>query len=72
MIRNSIRNKLILFLLAATILPISTSIVMTYYVTERQVIQDTIQTNSNLIYQGKNESRQLFERGQAGDAARLQ
>ncbi|MGG2201559.1 cache domain-containing sensor histidine kinase [Paenibacillus validus] len=53
MIRNSIRNKLILFLLAATILPISTSIVMTYYVTERQVIQDTIQTNSNLIYQGK-------------------
>lgn len=53
MIRNSIRNKLILFLLAATILPISTSIVMTYYVTERQVIQDTIQSNTNLIYQGK-------------------
>ncbi|WP_281885418.1 sensor histidine kinase [Paenibacillus sp. YYML68] len=53
MIRNSIRNKLILFLLAATILPISTSIVMTYFVTERQVIEDTIQTNSRLIYQGK-------------------
>ncbi|SDC03648.1 two-component system, sensor histidine kinase YesM [Paenibacillus sp. UNCCL117] len=51
-IRNSIRNKLILFLLVATLLPLSTSIVVTYLVTERQVIRDTIQTNSNLIYQG--------------------
>ncbi|WP_159882519.1 sensor histidine kinase [Paenibacillus puerhi] len=53
MIRNSIRNKLILFLLAATLLPLSTSIIVTYLVTERQVIKETIQTNSNLIYQGK-------------------
>ncbi|MEK8126920.1 histidine kinase [Paenibacillus filicis] len=53
MIRNSIRNKLILFLLAATILPLCTSIVVTYLVTEQKVMRETIQTNSNLIYQGK-------------------
>ncbi|WP_163854180.1 cache domain-containing sensor histidine kinase [Paenibacillus elgii] len=53
MIRNSIRNKLIVFLLAATILPISTSIVMTYYFTKQNITRETLQTNSNLIYQGK-------------------
>lgn len=53
MIRNSIRNKLIVFLLAATILPFSTSIAMTYFITKNNVIKETIQTNSNLIYQGK-------------------
>ncbi|NOU92173.1 HAMP domain-containing protein [Paenibacillus sp. LMG 31456] len=53
MIRNSIRNKLIVFLLAATIMPISTSIVITYYFTKQAVSNETIQSNSNLIYQGK-------------------
>ncbi|MCR8633370.1 cache domain-containing sensor histidine kinase [Paenibacillus radicis (ex Xue et al. 2023)] len=53
MIRNSFRNKLIVFLLAATIMPISTSIVITYYFTKQAVSNETIQSNSNLIYQGK-------------------
>ncbi len=53
MIRNSIRNKLIVFLLAATIIPFSTSIAMTYFITKHNVIEETIKTNSNLIYQGK-------------------
>lgn len=53
MLRNSIRNKLIVFLLAATIIPFSTSIAITYFITKHNVIKETIQTNSNLIYQGK-------------------
>ncbi|WP_248930316.1 cache domain-containing sensor histidine kinase [Paenibacillus hamazuiensis] len=53
MIRNSIRGKLILFLLGATILPIVSSIVITYYFTKQNVSQETIRSNSNLIYQGK-------------------
>ncbi|TDG00510.1 cache domain-containing sensor histidine kinase [Paenibacillus piri] len=53
MIRNSIRNKLIIFLLAATIIPISTSIVITYYFTKQSVSSETVLSNSNLIYQGK-------------------
>ncbi|MDF2958763.1 MAG: integral rane sensor signal transduction histidine kinase [Paenibacillus sp.] len=53
MIRNSFRNKLIVFLLAATIIPISTSIVITYYFTKETVSNETVQSNSNLIYQAK-------------------
>ncbi|MCS7462778.1 sensor histidine kinase [Paenibacillus doosanensis] len=53
MIRNSIRNKLIVFLLAATIVPIATSIIITYFFTKHSVSQETVVSNSNLIYQGK-------------------
>jgi two-component system, sensor histidine kinase YesM len=53
MIRGSIRNKLILFLLVATILPISTSIWITYFFTKSNITDETVQHNSNLIYQGK-------------------
>ncbi|WP_409345316.1 sensor histidine kinase [Paenibacillus sp. MBLB4367] len=53
MIRSSIRNKLVLFLLAATIVPITTSIIITFYYTKQTVINETKSTNSSLIYQGK-------------------
>ncbi|WP_028551177.1 cache domain-containing sensor histidine kinase [Paenibacillus sp. UNC451MF] len=53
MIRNSIRNRLIIFLLAATIIPISTSMVITYFFTKQSISGETIASNSNLIYQGK-------------------
>lgn len=52
MVRGSIRNKLILFLLVATILPISTSIWITYHFTKNNITDETVQHNSNLIYQG--------------------
>jgi two-component system sensor histidine kinase YesM len=51
MIRSSIRNKLIVFLLAATIVPISTSIIITYFFTKQTVSNEAIQSNSNLIHQ---------------------
>lgn len=53
MIRNSIRNKLIVFLLVATIIPIGTSIIITYFFTKRSIANETVQNSSNLIYQGK-------------------
>ncbi|MDQ1910139.1 histidine kinase [Paenibacillus sp. GD4] len=53
MVKNSIRNKLILFLLVATILPIATSIWITYFFTKQNITAETIRQNSNLIFQGK-------------------
>lgn len=53
MIRSSIRNKLVLFLLAATIVPITTSIFITYFYTKQSVMSETKSTNSSLIYQGQ-------------------
>ncbi|MCD1260988.1 sensor histidine kinase [Paenibacillus athensensis] len=53
MIKNSIRNKLVLFLLAATLVPIVTSIIVTYAFTKDRVTEETIKTNSALISQGK-------------------
>jgi two-component system, sensor histidine kinase YesM len=52
-IRGSIRNKLIVFLLIATILPIVTSIVITYVYNKETVKETTIRENSNLLFQGK-------------------
>jgi two-component system sensor histidine kinase YesM len=53
MFRTSIRNKLILFLLCATIVPFATSIVVTYLFTKEKVTSETITSNSSLIAQGK-------------------
>jgi two-component system sensor histidine kinase YesM len=53
LIRTSIRNKLIVFLLAATIIPICTSIIITYFFTKQTVSNESIQSNSNLIHQGE-------------------
>ncbi|WP_240416400.1 sensor histidine kinase [Paenibacillus periandrae] len=51
MIRSSIRNKLIVFLLVATIVPISTSIIITYFFTKQTVSNESVISNSNLIHQ---------------------
>ncbi len=50
--RNSLRNKLVIFLLFAIIIPISTSIILTYNYTKETVKEDYIQDNTTLIYQG--------------------
>ncbi|WP_438446626.1 cache domain-containing sensor histidine kinase [Gorillibacterium sp. sgz5001074] len=52
-IRGSIRNKLILFMLIATIVPIVTSIAITYKYTKESVKRTALQENSNLLFQGK-------------------
>lgn len=49
---NSLRSKLILFLLASIILPISISILITYIYTKESVKSYYIRENSNLIHQG--------------------
>ncbi|MBD0380167.1 cache domain-containing sensor histidine kinase [Paenibacillus sedimenti] len=53
MIRNSIRNKLILFLLLATLVPFITSVVVSYFFTKQKVTEDTINSSAVLISQGK-------------------
>lgn len=53
MIRNSIRNKLLILLLAATILPITTSIAISYHYTKNSVTKKSVDENSNLILLGK-------------------
>jgi two-component system sensor histidine kinase YesM len=53
LIRSSIRNKLIVFLLAATIVPISTSIIITYFFTKQTVSGEAVISNSNLIHQAE-------------------
>ncbi|WP_144028262.1 cache domain-containing sensor histidine kinase [Paenibacillus ferrarius] len=47
------RNKLILFLLIATLVPFITSIVVSYMFTKEKVTEDTVRTNSALISQAK-------------------
>jgi two-component system sensor histidine kinase YesM len=49
----SIRYKLSILLLAAIILPILTSILITYNFTKNSVTKDIIQQNSKLLFQGK-------------------
>lgn len=53
MFRHSIRNKLILFLLIATLVPFTTSIVVSYIFTKEKVTEDTITNNSALISEAK-------------------
>lgn len=52
-IKGSIRNKLILFMLIATIIPIATSILITYSYNKETVRKNSIHENRNLIFQGK-------------------
>jgi two-component system, sensor histidine kinase YesM len=51
-IKGSIRNKLILFLLLATLLPIGTSIAITYFYTKDAMTQNSIHENRRLLFQG--------------------
>ncbi|MFC5648104.1 sensor histidine kinase [Paenibacillus solisilvae] len=53
MLFNSIRNKMIVFLLAATLIPILASIVITYSLTTSRVTKETLKTNTDLLFQGK-------------------
>jgi two-component system sensor histidine kinase YesM len=53
MIKNSIRNKLILFLLTATMLPIAASLAITYLFTKATVSEEAVQMNTRLLSQGK-------------------
>jgi len=61
-IRNSLQNKLILFLLVAIVLPISTSIVVTYFFAKASVKESYIQENTTLLYQGSTNLRNYLER----------
>jgi len=49
---NRLRNKLIAFLLVSIVLPISTSILITYQYTKESIKSDYIRENSNLLRQG--------------------
>lgn len=53
MIKTSIRKRLIILLLLATIIPFGTSIIITYYHTKESFKDQVIQENSNLLFQGK-------------------
>ena len=54
MIRNRLRNKLLILLLLAIVFPFSLSIAMTYNLTKESVKNKTIEENTRLIFQGKN------------------
>jgi two-component system sensor histidine kinase YesM len=49
---NSLQNKLVLFLLFAIIIPILTSIIVTYNYTKSSVKKSYIEDNTTLLYQG--------------------
>ncbi|MEF7565240.1 histidine kinase [Bacillus infantis] len=53
MIKNSIRNKLIVLLLLITIIPFGTSIIITYFHTKEFLKNQAVEENSKLLYQGK-------------------
>ncbi|RED63771.1 sensor histidine kinase [Cohnella lupini] len=53
MIFNSIRNKMIVFLIAATLIPILASIIITYSLTTSKVTKETLKSNADLLFQGK-------------------
>lgn len=53
MFKKSIRNKLIVLLMVATIVPFGASIIITYYHTAESLKDQAIKENSNLLYQGK-------------------
>ena len=53
LLRNSIRNKLIVLLLLITIIPFGSSIIVTYLYTKESLKDQSIEENINLLYQGK-------------------
>lgn len=59
---NSLRNKLIIFLLTSMILPISISILITYLYTKESIKSNYIRENSNLIHQGAINFRNYMNR----------
>ena len=55
MLFNSIRNKMIIFLLAATLIPILASIFITYSLTTSKVTKETLKSNADLIISRKDQ-----------------
>jgi len=53
LIFTSIRTKMMSFLLAATLIPILASIVITYSLTTGKVTKETLKSNADLLFQGK-------------------
>lgn len=54
MFRNRLRNKLLTLLLLAVVFPFSLSIAITYNLTKESVKNKTIEENTKLMFQGKN------------------
>lgn len=52
-IQDSLRGKLTLFLLIAIVVPMATSIAISYFFTKEKVVSESIQNNSSLIFQGR-------------------
>ncbi|SDW47756.1 sensor histidine kinase [Paenibacillus sp. CF384] len=59
--KSSIRKKMILFLLAATILPISISMYMACRISTSSISDHAIEENSKLLYQGKTNLHNYLE-----------
>ncbi|RIW29576.1 sensor histidine kinase [Bacillus salacetis] len=53
MLKNSIRNKLVILLMVSTIIPFGSSIIITYLYTKNSIEEEVVQESSNLLYQGK-------------------
>jgi two-component system sensor histidine kinase YesM len=53
MFKKSIRNRLIVLLFLATIIPFGTSITITYFHTKESLKNQVVQENRNLLFQGK-------------------
>ncbi|MGD6805251.1 sensor histidine kinase [Rossellomorea vietnamensis] len=53
MLKNSIRNKLIVLLMLTTIIPFGSSIIITYFYTKNSIEKEVVEESSNLLYQGK-------------------
>ncbi|GGF96210.1 cache domain-containing sensor histidine kinase [Paenibacillus abyssi] len=53
LLTSSLRNKLILFLVIAIVLPMVTSIGISYFYTRESMKNEFIRENSNTVYQGK-------------------
>ncbi len=59
---NSLRNKLILFLLVSIVIPISLSIAISYAYTKDSFRKESIQNNTKLLYQGSSNLLHYLDR----------
>jgi two-component system sensor histidine kinase YesM len=59
--RTSIRNKLIAFLLAAVMVPLATSIVITYWYTKDSIAKERIGVTAALLVQGRENIRHYMD-----------
>ncbi|WP_165861283.1 cache domain-containing sensor histidine kinase [Paenibacillus paeoniae] len=62
LIRGSLRNKLIVFLLFSIIIPITCSIIISYVYTKEAFKKESIQNNTKLIYQGSSNLLNYLDR----------